>query len=81
MKIGRLGCEFIGAKVRQPHWGDCYATVLDVGQRYMIGQVFSESLQQVVAMDLFPIEEDSWELYVDAKLVISLIPVRKGDER
>ncbi len=54
-------------------------TVLDVGQHYIVGQIFDHSMREVVAMDLFPIGEDDWELYVDAKKVIAMLPV-KGEE-
>lgn len=79
MRLGRINAAWIGARIRKPTWGTCSMTVLDVGQFYVIGQIFDHTSKQVVAMDLFPLDEDDWELYVDAKKVIDMLPIKGED--
>lgn len=77
MRIKLIDSRWIGARVRKPYWTECSMTILDVGQRYVVGQIFDHNEKKVVAVDLFPIEESDWELYVDAKKVIDLLPVKE----
>lgn len=79
MRLGRINTALIGARIRKPTWDTCSMTVLDVGQFYVIGQIFDHTNKQIVAMDLFPLDDDDWELYVDAKKVIDMLPI-KGEE-
>lgn len=77
MRLKNIDARLIGAQVRKPSWTDCSMTILDVGTKFMVGQIFSHSAKKVVSMDIFPLDDKDWELYVDAKLVIDMIPVKE----
>lgn len=76
MKIGKLSVKWIGARVRKPHWSSCSMMVLDIGTKYVVGQIFDHEIKKVVDVDLYDREDDEWELYLDAKSIIELLPVR-----
>lgn len=76
MKIGRLSPAYIGAKVIKQHWTDCYMVILDVGQKFVVGQIYDERINQVVTVKIYPREDDDWYAYIDVEKFIELMPVR-----
>lgn len=77
MRVENVDVTLIGARIRKPFWTDCSMTIVDVGTKFIVGQIFSHSEGKVVALDLYPIGDKDWEFYVDAKKVIEMIPVKE----
>jgi hypothetical protein len=76
MKIGRIDFRFIRSKIRKRYWSECYLLVIDVGHRYVWGDIYDATTGQHFGLELFSVADDDWELYVDAKKFIELLPTK-----
>lgn len=81
MRAGRIDFRFIGCKIRKERWQHCYLLVLDVGHRYVWGDLFDATTGEHFGIEPYPADDNDWLLYVDAKRFIDLLPVKEPNAR
>lgn len=64
--------EQIGFKIRLPYWDECYLEVLDVGTKYIMGNIRDGADDYIIAgADQMHENSDEWEIYTDIDQILN----------
>lgn len=77
LRTGRIDFTFIGEFIRKPTWKECCFLVEDVGHHAIWGRIFNPATNMFMRDFVrYPREDEDWEFYVDAQVVLDNLPVK-----